>query len=143
MTLTESFTQNFALSIIGAQIPDTVDSERVLNDFDMFLVCAFTAELCINMLANWFRDFVSSLWNWFDVAIVSLSLIGLSPAGLSLRIVLLLRCFRVLRIFGKLKAVAKIFSALSYAILPMYCLARAIANTDTPARTRNQAGVRA
>ncbi len=91
----------------------------MLNTFDMFLVCAFTAELWINLYANWFREFVSSLWNWFDVVIVSLSLIGLTPAGLSLRIVLLLRCFRILRIFGKLKEVAKIFSALSYAILPM------------------------
>jgi hypothetical protein len=113
------FTQNFALSIVGAQFPDTEDSKRVLNTFDMFLVCAFTAELWINLYANWFREFVSSLWNWFDVVIVSLSLIGLTPAGLSLRIVLLLRCFRILRIFGKLKEVAKIFSALSYAILPM------------------------
>jgi hypothetical protein len=103
--------QNFALSIIGAQISDT--------EFDMFLVCAFTVELCINIYANWFREFASSLWNWFDVLIVSLSLVGLTPAGLSLRIVLLLRCCRVLRIFGKLKEVAKIFSALSYAILPM------------------------
>jgi hypothetical protein len=85
----------------------------------MILVGAFTAELCINMYANWFREFVSSLWNWFDVIIVSLSLIGLTPAGLSLRIVLLLRCCRVLRIFGKLREVAKIFSALSCAILPM------------------------
>ena len=91
----------------------------MLNNFDMFLICAFTAELCINLYANWFREFVSSLWNWFDVVIVSLSLIGLTPAGLSLRMVLLFRCFRVLRIFGKLKEVAKIFSALSYAILPM------------------------
>jgi hypothetical protein len=91
----------------------------VLNTFDMFLICAFTAELFINLYANWYREFISSLWNWFDVLIVSLSLIGLTPAGLSLRIVLLFRCCRVLRIFGKLKEVAKIFSALSYAILPM------------------------
>ncbi len=91
----------------------------MLNNFDMFLICAFTAELCINIYANWLLDFVSSIWNWFDLLIVSLSLVGLAPAGLSLRIVLLLRCCRVLRIFGKLKEVAKIFSALSYAILPM------------------------
>jgi hypothetical protein len=107
------------LSIVGAQIPHTADSDRVLNTFDMFLVCAFTVELFINLYANWYRKFILSLWNWVDVIIVSLSLIGLTPAGLSLRIVLLLRCFRVLRIFGKLREVAKIFSALSYAILPM------------------------
>ncbi len=41
--------------------PRTEGSELVLNDFDMFLVCAFTAELCINPFANWFWDFVSSL----------------------------------------------------------------------------------
>ena len=79
-----------------------------------------TIELCINVLANWFERFKSNIWNWFDVLIVSLSLIGLTPAGLSLHIVLLLRSCRVLRIFGKLKAVTKIFSALAYAVLPMF-----------------------
>ncbi len=108
------------LSIAGAQMTDLSDSsERLLDNVDMFLICAFTVELCINAYAHWFRDFVSSLWNLFDVLIVSLSLIGLTPAGLSLRLVLLLRCCRVLRIFGKLREVTKIFTALSYAILPM------------------------
>ena len=90
----------------------------MLNTFDMFLVGAFTAELCINLYANWFREFISSLWNWFDVLIVPLPLIGLTPVAGGPEPELL-RCCRVLRIFGKLNEVAKIFSALSYAILPM------------------------
>ncbi len=94
----------------------------MLNNFDMFLVCAFTRKPALH--ANCFQVFVLGLWNRFDGVAVALSLLGLTTAGLSLRIVLLLRCCRVLRIFGKLKEVAKIFSALSYAILPMYLLPR-------------------
>ncbi len=112
--------QNFAVSIIGAQIPDAGEETRIILDhLDVFFISAFTAELCINAYANWFKQFSWNMWNWFDVVIVSLSLVGLSPAGVSLKFVLLLRSCRVLRIFGKLKAVAKIFSALSCAILPM------------------------
>ena len=118
--LPESFWQNFAVSIVGAQIA-TPDANTVstLNKVDIFLIIAFATELCVNAFANWFEQFKVNLWNWFDVLIVSLSLVGLTPAGLSLRIVLLLRSCRVLRIFGKLKAVTKIFSALSYAVMPM------------------------
>ena len=76
-------------------------------------------ELCINAYANWFSQFRSNFWNWFDFSIVSLSLLGLLPVGLSLRFILVLRSCRVLRIFGKIKSVRRIFTALYYAILPM------------------------
>lgn len=112
--------QNFAVSIVGAQIPDAEEGiRRILDRLDMFFISAFAAELCINAYANWFKQFGLNVWNWFDVLIVSLSLVGLSQAGISLKFMLLLRSCRVLRIFGKLKAVAKIFSALYCAILPM------------------------
>jgi len=111
---------NFAVSVAGAQIQATSPKvQTILSNLDLFLVCAFSVELFVNAFANWFVRFRSNVWNWFDVVLVALSLIGLTPAGLSLRTVLLLRSCRVLRIFGKVKAVAKIFTALSYAILPM------------------------
>jgi hypothetical protein len=120
LELTRLLIQNFAVSVAGAQLqPTSPKIQSVLSNLDLFLVCAFTMELFINAFANWFARFRSNVWNWFDVVLVSLSLIGLTPAGLSLRIVLLLRSCRVLRIFGKVKAVAKIFTALSYAIWPM------------------------
>ena len=94
-------------------------SLAALDKLDLFLIIAFSVELVINAFANWLRDFVCNGWNLFDVVIVALSIVGLAPVGLPVRLVLLLRCCRVLRIFGKLPAVAKIFSALSYSVLPM------------------------
>ena len=51
--------------------------------------------------------------------IVSLSILSLSVAGMPVRLILLLRCCRVLRIFGKLPSVAKIFAALFQSLVPM------------------------
>ena len=90
-----------------------------MQELDVFFVSAFTFELAVNAYANWFDEFRRNYWNWFDFAIVSLSLVGLMPFGLPLRFALVLRCCRVLRIFGKIKSVRRIFCALSYAIKPM------------------------
>ena len=59
---------------------------------------AFTCELALNARSR-------GSYN-FDVIVVTLSLVGLAPTGLPVRLVLLLRCSRALRIFGKLKSVA-------------------------------------
>lgn len=114
--------QNFAMSIADAQMNvsgEQSPAQLELNRLDLFLVIAFTVELVLNAFANWLYDFVSNGWNIFDVIVVTLSLVGLAPTGLPVRLVLLLRCSRALRIFGKLKSVAKIFSALSYSLLSM------------------------
>ncbi len=76
-------------------------------------------ELALNAYANWPARFRALWWNWIDSAIAVLSVVGLATSGLSMRFVVLLRCCRVVRIFGKLRAVIKIFAALSYAIVPM------------------------
>ena len=112
--------QNFAVSVTGAQIENPSPYvQSVLGNMDIFVVAVFSFELIVNAYANWFDHFRSNYWNWFDFVIVSLSLIGLMPLGLSLRFVLVLRSCRVLRIFGKMKSVRRIFCALSYATLPL------------------------
>jgi hypothetical protein len=90
-----------------------------LNKVDLFLIIAFTAELSVNLFANWWRPFVTNGWSILDFVIVVLSLVSLAPVGISLRLMLLIRCCRVLRIFGKLKSVAKIFSAVACSLIPM------------------------
>ena len=91
----------------------------MLANLDIFFVSAFTVELAVNAYATWFNHFRRNYWNWFDLAIVSISLVGLLPAGIPLRFALVLRCCRVLRIFGKIKSVRRIFFALSYAIMQL------------------------
>jgi len=85
----------------------------------MFLTLAFTAELMLNCFANWLRPFLTNGWSLLDVLIVTLSLTSMAVPSMPVRLILLLRCCRVLRIFGKLPSVAKIFAALSYSSVPM------------------------
>jgi hypothetical protein len=106
------------MNVVGTSGPNS-DEEMKWQKVDLFLIIAFTLELMLNLFANWLRPFLSNMWSIFDLIIVTLSLLGLVIAGLPLRLLLLLRCCRVLRIFGKLRSVVKIFSALAYSVSPM------------------------
>ena len=90
-----------------------------LNKLDLVFVFLFAAELIINAYSHWLWDFITNPWSIFDFLVVSLSLLGLAPIGLPLSLLLLFRCCRVLRIFGKFPAVSSIFSALGSSIIPM------------------------
>jgi voltage-gated sodium channel len=90
-----------------------------LNKLDLVFVFLFTAELFVNAYSHWMWEFFKNPWSIFDLLVVSLSLLGLAPIGLPLSLLLLFRCCRVLRIFGKFPAVSSIFSALGSSIIPM------------------------
>ena len=120
--------QNFALNVYAAQMTatstmnpmyDFADQYAYLNTLDMIFVILFTMELAINAYAHWLETFLQNPWSIFDVLVVSLSLLGLAPIGLPLSLLLLFRCCRVLRIFGKFPTVSNIFSALGTSIIPM------------------------
>jgi voltage-gated sodium channel len=120
---------NFALNVYAAQITaisdlshlhDELSSEfSFIDRLDLFFVFLFTAELLINAYSHWFWEFLKNPWSIFDTLVVSLSLLGLAPIGLPLNLLLLFRCCRVLRIFGKFSAVSNIFSALGTSVIPM------------------------
>ena len=82
---------------------------------DVFTII-FTVELMINLFANWFYEFFRNSWSCFDALVVVLSLITLGPLNLPINV---LRALRVLRIFGRCKALKKILAALSASIIPM------------------------
>ncbi len=86
---------------------------------DVAFVFLFAAELVINAYSHWMWEFLKNPWSIFDFLLVSLSLLGLAPIGLPLSLLLLFRCCRVLRIFGKFPAVSSIFSALGTSIIPI------------------------
>ena len=122
------YTQNFALNVYAAQMTaisnldpmyDFADEYAYLNTLDLIFVILFTVELLINMLAHWRAAFLSNPWSIFDVLVVCLSLLGLAPIGMPLSLLLLFRCCRVLRIFGKFPTVSNIFSALGSSVIPM------------------------
>ena len=93
--------------------------KEALDELDLMFLIVFSVELGVNAYANWFRRFFRNPWSVFDLIVVGMSLIGLAPTGLPLSLVLLLRCCRVLRIFGRFRAVSSIFSALAASAVPL------------------------
>jgi voltage-gated sodium channel len=90
-----------------------------VDRLDLFFVLLFAAELVVNAYCHWMWEFLRNPWSVFDLLVVGLSLLGLAPIGLPLSLLLLCRCCRVLRIFGKFPTVSNIFSALATSAVPM------------------------
>ena len=55
----------------------------------------------------------------FDLFVVAMSLIALGPIDLPISILRLMRAFRIVRIFGRIKALRNIIKALTSSILPV------------------------
>ncbi len=87
-----------------------------LDNLNFVLTIVFTAELSTNMYAHWLIDFITNSWSVFDLIVVTLSLVTLGPLDLPISV---LRALRVLRLFGRFKALKKILAALSASIIPM------------------------
>ena len=103
----------------------------VLNT-DFIMVCSsdtiftvmFAVELLLHASAEWFWEFWTGEqwgWNWFDVAVVTASLLSLASDDEDskfavLRLIRILRAVKLLRSF---KSLNKIVSALTAAILPV------------------------
>ena len=95
-------------------------TQKFLSDIDLFFTSAFTIELVINMYGHLFWDFFTDGWSIFDLCIVSISLLSLfSPALASISVFRLMRAFRVVRIFGRLKSLRSIINALTASIVPV------------------------
>jgi hypothetical protein len=93
--------------------------------FDRFVVhinYAFTAifaiELCTNMFANWRRKFVRSGWNWLDLFVIVMSFVDFGPFAIPDWLVRLMRAFRIVRLFGRVHELTKMFSAITASLFP-------------------------
>jgi hypothetical protein len=91
----------------------------ILDVVDTFFTCIFTVELVINMFANWFLKFFSDGWNQLDFIVVTLSLVSLGPVSMPINVIRVMRAFRVIRLFGRLKSLKNIVGALTASILPV------------------------
>jgi len=77
----------------------------------------FLVELLINLYGNYFWPFVNSGWNWLDLVIVVVGVISLARVDLgSLAQIKVLRAFRVLRLFKRVKSLNGILVGLVNAI---------------------------
>ena len=95
---------------------------EVLNLLDLIFTAIFVAELLLNLHGHLFIEFVTNAWSIFDFLVVAVSLVTLfssDDSQVPITVFRLLRAFRVLRLFGRLKAIKKIINALSASLIPV------------------------
>ena len=54
-----------------------------------------------------------------DALVVVMSLVALGPVGIPVTVLRFMRAFRVIRLFGRMRALKKMISALTLSIVPM------------------------
>ncbi len=65
------------------------------------------------------KRFMSNGWNWLDVCIVVMSLVNFGPFDIPEWLVRLMRAFRAVRLFERVKKLTKMFSAITALLFPM------------------------
>jgi hypothetical protein len=117
--------QNFGANVAEAQynmyLKENPDSYfgALFDYLNIFFTFFFFFELMMNAYGHWYIAFVSDRWNILDTVVVFASLIALGPIQLPIAALRLLRAFRVVRLFGKLRALKRMLTALSSAVIPM------------------------
>ena len=91
----------------------------MLDHVNLFFTIIFTAELVVVAFSSWFMPFISDMWCWLDMFVVGMSLISLVLTNEPTGIARVMRALRVLRLFGRLKSLRKILTALALAIVPV------------------------
>ena len=89
------------------------------DSLNLFFTITFSVELVLNLYAQWFKPFFRDGWKVLDLFIVAMSLIGLAPVNLPVGLILSLRAIRVVRLFGKVKSLRKMMTALSLSLPPL------------------------
>lgn len=128
--------QNFLITIICAELEEGTISiaadKSIINvpsdggplaaaqdTLNLLFTVVFAVELVLNLYANWFKPFFTDGWCLLDLVIVGLSLVGLAPVNVPVSLVLCLRAIRVIRLFGKIRSLRKMLTALTFSIPPM------------------------
>ena len=113
---------NFIINAAQSELlPEPGTSEDMFfTMFDNFFTACFTAELIVNLVANWFWPFFTDAWALFDLVVVFVSLLALIAGDMpGVNTLRLMRAFRVVRLFGRLESLRQIIDALSASMLPV------------------------
>jgi len=72
----------------------------------------------INMYGSWFKPFFSVAWNYFDILVVLIGILVIAKVELPgpLSQILMLRAFRVFRLFNRIESLKKILLSIRHAI---------------------------
>ncbi len=113
--------QNFIVCVLDAQFKhENSDSINALVlRINYFFSAIFAVELVINLFANWMDAFIRNGWNWLDVVIVLLSFIDFGSLSVPDSLVRLMRALRVVRLFGRVRELTKMISAITASLFPM------------------------
>ena len=127
LTYCLSTLQNFVTSVLDAQYSAALTKQdgsltslgRLDATVNSLFTFAFATELLFNIFANFSKRFFRNGWNWFDVIIVLVSLAGQGLSSFPDWLVKLMRAFRVIRLFGRVKALKTMITAVTASIVPM------------------------
>ena len=80
----------------------------VFGGMNILFSTIFSCELLMELTCTWFRDFVTDPWNWFDVAVITLSwtFLFLGNEGQQMVFVRILRALRVAGLIRRIKVAA-------------------------------------
>ncbi len=124
-------------AILGwdAHFGETGQYHALIEQWNMYFLFIFTAELVLEFLAQGPRKYFASGWNIFDVIVVGLSYIAVSPAISALRTLRVVRVFRLVSAVPQMRRVVEaLFGAMpgilaSFAILAVVFYIAAVMGT--------------
>ena len=113
--------QNFVVCILDAQYKNngSTQFDRFISGVNYAFTFIFALELCVNMFANLPRKFMRSGWNFLDLFVVVMSFVDYGPFDIPDWLVRLLRALRVVRLFGRVQELTKMFSSITASLFPM------------------------
>ena len=119
--------QSFVCTILESQyVSELSNADGSVSSFgaaldraNLFFTLIFTVELAAVAFASWFLPFFQDMWCWLDMFVVGMSLVSLVLTNEPTGIARIMRALRVLRLFGRLKSLRKILTALALAIVPV------------------------
>lgn len=126
---------NAAILGYDAHVGETGRYHALIEQWNMYFLFIFTGELVLEFLAQGPRRYFTSGWNIFDVIVVGLSYIAVSPAISALRTLRVVRVFRLVSAVPQMRRVVEaLFSAMpgiiaSFAILAVVFYIAAVMGT--------------
>ena len=104
---------NAAILGYDAHFGETNRYHALIEQWNMYFLYLFTAEIVLEFLAEGPRRYFSRGWNLFDIAVVGLSYIAVNPAISALRTLRVVRVFRLISAVPQMRRVVEaLFSAM-------------------------------
>jgi len=98
---------NAAMLGYDAHFGDTNPFHALIQQADNWFLGIFTVELTLEFLAQGPRRYFSNGWNWFDVIVVGICYIAVSPAISALRTLRVVRVFRLISAVPQMRRVVE------------------------------------